>query len=105
MLRSPRMSGPITTVDAPFGTAQAGRVAPPEVEISTAREATVGTLRVRRSLPRRERRTVGAWCFADHMGPARVTETAGVDIGPHPHTGLHTVTWLVEGEVLHRDSL
>jgi redox-sensitive bicupin YhaK (pirin superfamily) len=56
-------------------------------------------------LPRRERRTVGGWCFADHLGPASITERAGVDIGPHPHTGLHTVTWLLEGEVLHRDSL
>jgi redox-sensitive bicupin YhaK (pirin superfamily) len=39
------------------------------------------------------------------MGPASVTETASIDVGPHPHTGLHTVTWLVEGEILHRDSL
>jgi quercetin 2,3-dioxygenase len=39
------------------------------------------------------------------MGPELVTETRGLDIGPHPHTGLHTVTWLVAGEVLHRDSL
>ena len=54
---------------------------------------------VRRALPRRERRTVGAWCFADHMGPAPVTETSGLDIGPHPHTGLQTVTWLLTGEV------
>ena len=100
-----RVSGPVSTVDAPLGTAQAGHAAPPELEISAAREALVGAIRVRRSLPRRERRTVGAWCFADHMGPARVTETASVDIGPHPHTGLQTVTWLLEGEVLHRDSL
>jgi redox-sensitive bicupin YhaK (pirin superfamily) len=39
------------------------------------------------------------------MGPASVTETASIDVGPHPHTGLHTVTWLLEGEILHRDSL
>jgi redox-sensitive bicupin YhaK (pirin superfamily) len=65
----------------------------------------VGKIRVRRSLPRRERRTVGAWCFVDHMGPASVTETVSIDVGPHPHTGLHTVTWLIEGEILHRDSL
>ena len=44
---------------------------------------------------------MGAWCFADHMGPELVTETQGLDIGPHPHTGLQTVTWLVAGEVLH----
>src|SRR3712207_7731772 len=54
----------------------------------------------RRALPRRGRRTVGAWCFADHIGPELVTETSGLDIGPHPHTGLHTVTWLVGGEEL-----
>jgi quercetin 2,3-dioxygenase len=48
---------------------------------------------------------VGAWCFADHMGPELVTETRGLDIGPHPHTELHAVTWLLAGEVLHRDSL
>ena len=44
---------------------------------------------------------MGAWCFADHMGPELVIETQGLDIGPHPHTGLQTVTWLVAGEVLH----
>jgi hypothetical protein len=75
------------------------------VEITEDHEATVGRFRVRRALPRRGRRTVGAWCFADHLGPAAVTETAGLDIGPHPHIGLHTVTWLVDGQVLHRDSL
>lgn len=68
-------------------------------------EAEVGGSRVRRVLPRRRLRTVGAWCFADHMGPAEVTETAGLDVGPHPHTGLQTVTWLMDGAILHRDSL
>jgi redox-sensitive bicupin YhaK (pirin superfamily) len=48
---------------------------------------------------------VGAWCFADHMGPGRITQAAGLDVGPHPHIGLQTVTWLVRGAVLHRDSL
>ncbi len=68
-------------------------------------EAQVGRARVRRVLPRRRLRTVGAWCFADHIGPVQVTETAGLDVGPHPHAGLQTVTWLMEGAVLHRDSL
>jgi redox-sensitive bicupin YhaK (pirin superfamily) len=99
------VSGPVTTIDAPLDTAEASRVEAPRLEISTAREATVGAIRVRRSLPRRERRMVGAWCFADHIGPVSVTEASGLDIGPHPHTGLHTVTWLLEGEALHRDSL
>lgn len=75
------------------------------LDLTDARDATVGATRVRRALPTKGRRTVGAWCFADHMGPASVTETHGLDIGPHPHIGLQTVTWLVAGEVLHRDSL
>ena len=77
----------------------------PCVEVSESREAEVGRFRVRRALPRRGRRTVGAWCFADHMGPADVTEGSGLDVGPHPHTGLQTVTWLRDGEALHKDSL
>jgi quercetin 2,3-dioxygenase len=99
------MSGPVGTVDAPPTEARASAVKPACVEITPSRESVVGAMRVRRALPRIGRRTVGAWCFADHMGPELVTETKGLDIGPHPHTGLHTVTWLVAGEVLHRDSL
>lgn len=76
-----------------------------DITVLDSHEARVGSFTVRRALPRRQLRTVGAWCFADHMGPAEVTETAGLDVGPHPHTGLQTVTWLVEGAVLHRDSL
>jgi redox-sensitive bicupin YhaK (pirin superfamily) len=75
------------------------------VEVLEPREATVGTMTVQRALPRRQRRTVGAWCFVDLFGPASVTEEGGVDIGPHPHIGLHTVTYLLDGQVLHRDSL
>jgi redox-sensitive bicupin YhaK (pirin superfamily) len=99
------MSGPVGTVDAPPTDAATGPVEPACVEVGDSRESTVGSVRVRRALPRRQRRTVGPWCFADHMGPVQVTETAGLDIGPHPHTGLHTVTWLFSGRVLHRDSL
>ncbi len=75
------------------------------IEVHDGVSAEVGRTRVRRVLPRRRLRTVGAWCFADHMGPVEVTETSGLDVGPHPHTGLQTVTWLMEGAVLHRDSL
>ncbi len=75
------------------------------LEIDEARSAVVGAMPVRRALPRRTRRTVGAWCFADHLGPAAVTGDQGLDIGPHPHIGLQTVTWLLEGSLLHRDSL
>src|SRR3954470_20570336 len=98
------MSGPLDAVDSTT-TATATPAQPLLVEVTDGREAVVGTTTVRRVLPRRTRRTVGAWCFADHMGPEQVTETDGLDIGPHPHMGLHTVTWLVEGAVLHRDSL
>ncbi len=76
----------------------------PRVELSESRAAMVGTLGVRRALPTRGRRTVGAWCFADHMGPADV-EPGAAGVGPHPHIGLATVTWLLDGELLHRDSL
>jgi redox-sensitive bicupin YhaK (pirin superfamily) len=75
------------------------------IEVNDSHEATVGRFTVRRSLPRRGRRTVGAWCFADHMGPADVTEQQGLGIGPHPHIGIQTATWLLDGQVLHRDSL
>jgi redox-sensitive bicupin YhaK (pirin superfamily) len=75
------------------------------VEVSESHEAKVGQITVRRALPRAAHRTVGPWCFADHMGPVMVTERSGLDIGPHPHMGLQTVTWLIEGTALHRDSL
>ncbi|WP_252435389.1 pirin family protein [Pseudonocardia humida] len=60
---------------------------------------------VRRMLPLRRRRMVGAWCFVDHFGPEDVRDRPGMQVPPHPHTGLQTVTWLVEGEIVHRDSL
>jgi redox-sensitive bicupin YhaK (pirin superfamily) len=60
---------------------------------------------VQRLLPHRRRRTVGAWCFLDHFGPQSVINMPGMQVPPHPHIGLQTVTWLLEGEVLHRDSL
>jgi redox-sensitive bicupin YhaK (pirin superfamily) len=71
------------------------------IEVTRGRVAEVGGLAVSRTLPRRERRTIGPWCFVDHFGPTDAT----MRVGPHPHTGLHTVTWLLEGEVLHTDSL
>ncbi|HEY7071746.1 MAG TPA: pirin family protein [Acidimicrobiales bacterium] len=98
------MSGPVAAEDARPDEAACGEPHAPEVEVSPSREASVGGVAVRRALPRRQRRTVGAWCFADHFGP--VAPGAGsMEIGPHPHTSLHTVTWLLEGSLLHRDSL
>ena len=98
------MSGPLSATDAPPDTT-ADRPAPCDLEVIEGRTARVGAVPVRRVLPRRPRRTVGAWCFVDHMGPAELGDEAGLGIGPHPHIGLQTVTWLLRGEVLHRDSL
>ncbi|MEU4156872.1 pirin family protein [Actinoplanes sp. NPDC026670] len=60
---------------------------------------------VRRLLPHRERRMIGAWCFVDHFGPDDVSGRPGMQVPPHPHSGLQTVTWLVDGLIEHRDSL
>ncbi|MBV8385835.1 MAG: pirin family protein [Acidimicrobiia bacterium] len=99
------MSGPVTDADAPAAAAVDHDTAEDGLEILDSREAKVGNLQVRRALPRRTHRTVGAWCFADHAGPVSVDAAQRVDIGPHPHMGLQTVTWLVAGELVHRDSL
>jgi redox-sensitive bicupin YhaK (pirin superfamily) len=60
---------------------------------------------VRRALPAAARRSVGPFVFFDHMGPATLPPGHGLDVRPHPHIGLATVTYLFEGEILHRDSL
>jgi len=80
----------------------AAHVAP---EVSPSRLADVEGFTVRRALPQRTRRTVGAWCFVDHLGPVVTPPGPAMAIGPHPHIGLHTVTWLFDGEVEHRDGL
>jgi quercetin 2,3-dioxygenase len=80
----------------------------PEVEVITSREVPLGgprAMTVRRTLPQRRRSLIGAWCFVDHYGPDDVAGTGGMDVPPHPHTGLQTVSWLFSGEIEHRDSL
>jgi redox-sensitive bicupin YhaK (pirin superfamily) len=77
------------------------------VEVLTSRKVPLGGPRamlVRRTLPQRHRSFVGAWCFIDHYGPDDVSDTGGMHVTPHPHTGLQTVSWLFEGEIEHRDS-
>jgi quercetin 2,3-dioxygenase len=77
------------------------------VEVLHSREVPLGGPRgipVRRTLPQRQRSLIGAWCFADHYGPHDVLGSHGMDVAPHPHTGLQTVSWLFSGEVEHRDS-
>ncbi|HEX7460257.1 MAG TPA: pirin family protein [Acidimicrobiales bacterium] len=79
--------------------------AAPPIQILVGRAARVGTLSVQRVLPTRGHRTIGAWCFVDHMGPAVFGPGDGIAVAPHPHIGLQTVTWLFEGSAVHRDSL
>ena len=75
------------------------------IESREGRHTSVGGLNVTRVLPTKGRRTVGAWCFVDLMGPVDAERPDPMEVGPHPHIGLSTVTWLLEGEALHNDSL
>lgn len=68
-------------------------------------EKDLGEFSVRRVLPSAQRKMVGPWIFFDHMGPATFAAGTGVDVRPHPHINIATVTYLFEGEILHRDSL
>jgi quercetin 2,3-dioxygenase len=78
----------------------------PVLDLLPGKEVILGeSTRVRRLLPTLGRRMVGAWAFVDHYGPDDVADGAGMQVAPHPHTGLQTVSWLLEGEVHHRDSL
>jgi len=78
------------------------------MQILEPREVPLGGLRaltVRRTLPQRARSLIGAWCFVDSYGPTPAAATRAMDVPPHPHTGLQTVTWLYAGEIEHRDSV
>jgi hypothetical protein len=89
------------TIECPTGLASVA-----VLESYPAHQAALpGGLVVRRALPRSGRRMVGPWCFLDHYGPLTFGAGKPMDIGPHPHIGLQTVTWLIEGEALHKDSL
>lgn len=81
-------------------------VAEPVRELLTPRRVQLGeSTEVRRLLPNLGRRMVGAWAFVDHYGPDDIVSEPGMQVPPHPHMGLQTVSWLHDGEVLHRDSL
>ena len=69
------------------------------------RSRDLGGFSVRRVLPSSKQRMVGPFIFFDHMGPAEFPPGEGIDVRPHPHIGLATVTYLFEGEIMHRDSL
>src|SRR5215471_20276207 len=68
-------------------------------------EVRLGDLAIRRVLPVRERRVIGPWCFFDRFGPLTFTTGKPMDVAPHPHMGLQTVSWLLDGEIVHHDSL
>lgn len=72
--------------------------------IITPRSRDLGGFTVKRILPHAQRRTVGPFIFLDEMGPARFAPGQGVDVRPHPHIGLSTVTWLFDGELTHHDT-
>ena len=69
------------------------------------RELNLGALAISRALPVKDKRLVGPWCFLDRFGPLSFTDGKPMDVAPHPHIGLQTVTWLLDGEVVHDDSL
>jgi redox-sensitive bicupin YhaK (pirin superfamily) len=79
---------------------------PPGLEtVVVPRSHDIGGLEVRRALPSAQRRMVGPFVFFDQMGPAVLRAGAGLDVRPHPHIGLATVTYLFKGEIVHRDGL
>lgn len=76
------------------------------IERIQSRKGSLGEgMEIARILPVRGRRMIGAWCFLDHLGPIAFPAGAGMHVGEHPHTRLQTFTWMIEGEILHRDSL
>ena len=74
-----------------------------DFEIRSA-EIGKGTV-IKRALPSRHKRMIGAWCFLDHAGPVHFPQGDGLDVGPHPHIGLQTFTWMIEGTMMHTDSI
>ncbi|MEY3908198.1 MAG: hypothetical protein RLZZ90_105 [Actinomycetota bacterium] len=73
------------------------------IEPRTVKLTTRTGVEVRRTLPHAKLKMIGAWCFIDHFGPTRQTD--GMVVAAHPHTGLQTATWLIEGHIEHRDSI
>jgi len=79
---------------------------PTTTERLATRDTLLGEgLPIRRALPNKARRTIGAWCFLDHAGPMTMKSHTEFRVGPHPHIGLQTFSWMIAGEILHRDSL
>lgn len=94
------MSGPIDEQ-----AAKSSNLGITAIEVREGRTANIGRLGILRVLPTKNRRTIGPWCFADLMQADEVDKPPPLEIGPHPHIGLATVTWLFTGSALHSDSL
>jgi redox-sensitive bicupin YhaK (pirin superfamily) len=95
------MSDPVVAAERCVAIAAPGQ----QLEPYPGREVQIGALRVLRALPVKSRRLIGPWCFLDRFGPLTFSEGTPMDVAPHPHMGLQTVTWLLDGEVMHDDSL
>jgi len=76
-----------------------------QLDSYVGRDVNLGGLPVLRALPVKGRRLIGPWCFLDRFGPFTFSSGTPMDVAPHPHIGLQTVTWLLDGEVVHDDSL
>jgi hypothetical protein len=94
------MSGPVQPLDTAVEQGPLARI-----DVKEGRSTSVGGMAISRVLPTKGRRTVGPWCFVDLILPPDFEDPHPMEVGPHPHTGLATVTWLFEGEALHSDSL
>src|SRR5688572_18619828 len=95
------MSEPLVAAEACVAIGAHGQ----QLEAYPGRDVQIGDLRVLRALPVKGRRLIGPWCFLDRFGPLTFSAGAPMDVAPHPHMGLQTVTWLLDGEVVHDDSL
>ena len=94
------MSGPVQPSSEPEAD-----IGVSTIEVREGRTTNIGRLEIMRVLPTKGRRTIGPWCFVDLMSPDDVENPPPMEVGPHPHTGLATVTWLFAGSALHSDSL
>lgn len=100
------MSNVDRTPEYAVSSGRAQVAAEPVHELFKGREVSLGgSTVVRRLLPNLGRRLIGPWCFVDHYGPDDIANQEGMGVPPHPHIGLQTVSWLLDGEVHHRDSL
>ncbi len=96
---------PASVLDADPQVDDANYPSPSFVTASDSHNEIVGQIRARQALPPKGCQKVGAECFAGHMGPLDISEDRGPGTGPRPHSDFQTVTWLIYGQVLHRNSL